>query len=111
MASLGASLMASLGAAADGAALAAAVAGAVVAPELEQAARRMADAAPSAISRLETCNVYSSCDPGHLSAAGRVKAVEYAKNRPCATLVARIDEGPIRARACARQPRATRPGS
>jgi hypothetical protein len=37
--------------AADAAAVGAVVAGALVAPELEQAAIRMADAAPSAISR------------------------------------------------------------
>ena len=36
----------------------------------------MADAAPSAISRLETCNVNSSCDPGHPSAwAGHCRRV------------------------------------
>ena len=106
-AALGASLMAALAAADAGPRVGACVAGAVVAPELEQAAMRMADAAPSAISRLETCNVYSSCDPGHPSAAGRVKAVEYAMNGPCATLVPRIDEGPIRARARARLARAS----
>src|SRR5215204_1188271 len=33
----------------------------------------MAEAAPSAISRLETCNAYSSCGPGHPSAMGRAR--------------------------------------
>ena len=79
-ASDGAALVASDGASADGAATdaggweaGACVAGADVAPVLEQAEIMMADAAPSATSRRETCNVHSSCDPGHPSAAGRAE--------------------------------------
>jgi uncharacterized protein YjbI with pentapeptide repeats len=55
----GAVLGASVGAAVG------AVVGAEVADEPEQAAIRMADATPRAVSLRDTCNVYSSYDPGH----------------------------------------------